>query len=229
VVWTGRELIGWGGGCCGDAFSDGVAYNPASNRWRALPRSPLAGSQHPVGAWTGRELVIFVGGLDPDGKRWPARLARAAAYNPTTDTWRRIAPLPAPRGSASAVWDGREILVVGGTGAESTGLAYDPATNRWRQLPRLEPSGRTGAAVVWTGRRLLIWGGQRADGELTAHGLAYDPSTNRSAALPRAPLRGRLNPTAVWTGRELLVWGGGTGRPPYRGFADGAAFSPTTH
>ena len=37
AVWTGRELIGWGGGCCGDAFSDGSAYNPATNRWRRLP------------------------------------------------------------------------------------------------------------------------------------------------------------------------------------------------
>src|SRR5439155_6241073 len=80
VVWTGRELIGWGGGCCGDAFSDGIAYNPATNKWRKLPPSPLAGSQAPLGTWTGRELVIFVGGLDPDGKPWPARLARAAAY-----------------------------------------------------------------------------------------------------------------------------------------------------
>ena len=89
VVWTGRELIGWGGGCCGDAFSDGVAYNPSANRWRNLPRSPLAGSQSPLGAWAGRELFVFVGNLDPDGKPWPARLARAAAYNPATNTWRR--------------------------------------------------------------------------------------------------------------------------------------------
>src|SRR5918911_2549761 len=126
VVWTGREMIGWGGGCCGDAFSDGVAYNPATNRWRALAPTPLAGDQHPLGAWTGRELVLFVGNVNPDtGKPWPARLARAAAYNPATDTWRRIAPLPAPRGGAAAVWDGREILVVGagsGRSAARVGL-----------------------------------------------------------------------------------------------------------
>src|SRR5205085_4655094 len=81
VVWTGRELIGWGGGCCGDAFGDGLAYSPATNRWRKLPRAPLAPSQHPLGAWTGRELIVLVGGTDPDGTPWPARLARAAAYD----------------------------------------------------------------------------------------------------------------------------------------------------
>jgi N-acetylneuraminic acid mutarotase len=231
VVWTGRELIGWGGGCCGDAFSDGAAYDPAANRWRTLPRSPLAGSQGPLGAWTGRELIVLVGGLDPDGKPWPARLARAAAYNPATNKWRRIAPLPAPRGGASAVWDGRELLVVGGApGARklaTVGFAYDPATNRWRRLAPME-SGRVGAAAVWTGKRLLLWGGTTRAGSLVVprHGLAYDPRTNRWSPLPQAPLRGRLDPTAAWTGRAFVVWGG-SGRSGHRGYADGAAFTPS--
>jgi len=38
VVWTGREMIGWGGGCCGDASSEGAAYNPATNTRRKLAR-----------------------------------------------------------------------------------------------------------------------------------------------------------------------------------------------
>src|SRR2546423_6667822 len=205
VAWTGRELIGWGGGCCGDAFSDGVAYNPATNRWRGLAPTPLAGDQDPLGAWTGRELVLFVSGVNPaTGKPWPARLARAAAYNPATNTWRRISPLPAPRGGASAVWDGREILVVGGAAGRSAarvGFAYDPSTNHWRRLPPMD-SGRIGGAAVWTGSRLLLWGGTTGPGSsaVPRHGLAYDPRTNRWSPLPQAPLPGRSQPTAVWTG-----------------------------
>jgi spore germination protein GerM/N-acetylneuraminic acid mutarotase len=238
VVWTGREMIGWGGGCCGDAFSDGVAYNPATNRWRSLPSSPLAGSQSPLGVWTGRELLIFVSGLNPEGHPWPARLARAAAYNPSRNTWRRIAPLPEPRNGASAVWDGREVLVIGGAGAHPpaaarVGLAYNPATNRWRRLPAME-SGRFDAAAVWTGRQLLVWGGSQRSGAaapaIPPHGLAYDPRTDRWSPLPQAPLLGRLGPTAVWTGREMIVWGGERPASPSgtRSFADGAAFRPTT-
>ena len=234
VVWTGHEMIGWGGGCCGDAFSDGAAYNPSTNRWRKLAPSPLAGSAAPIGAWTGRELVILVGNLDPDGKPWPSSLARAAAYNPATDKWRRIAALPAPRAGANAVWDGREMLVAGGwqsgppQATAAVGFAYDPKRNRWRRLPRME-KGRVGAAAVWTGTRLLVWGGQTqalgaAAPNLPGHGLAYDPKTNRWSPLLPAPILGRTNPTAVWTGRELIVWGGGDSYPP---FADGAAFRPT--
>ena len=221
VVWTGHEAIGWGGGCCGDIISTGDAYDPATNAWRRLPKSPLAGSQHPIGAWTGRELVLFGD-------------TRSAAYVPATNAWRTIAPIPAPRDGANVVWDGTEVLVVGGGAAggrqlPASGFAYDPATNRWRRLPPME-SGRAGAAAVWTGKRLLLWGGGTGRaGSLVAppHGLAYDPQTNAWSPLPQAPLQGRLNPAAAWTGHALIVWGGsrfGAGKP----FADGAAFTPAT-
>lgn len=244
VLWTGHEMVDWGGGCCGDASSGGSAYNPSTNTWRKVAPSPLSPSQQPIGAWTGRELIIFVSGLDPDGKSYPAKLARAAAYNPTTNTWRRIAPLPAPRLGATVVWDGREVLVVGGAGAPRgakppvparVGFAYTPATNRWRQLPPLG-SGRTHAAMVWTGRRLLVWGGSQTAGAglpVTPNGgLAYDPTANRWSPLPRPPLLGRLDPMAEWTGRSMIIWGGQTPNSPLgtgtRFFADGAVFTPAT-
>ena len=231
VVWSGREMIGWGGGCCGDAFSDGAAFNPATGTWRKLASAPIGGQQSPVGAWTGRRLIVF-GGRDADGNP-----VGGAAYDPTNDSWRRIAPLPAPRSGANAVWDGREVLVVGGTGASRGGraptlarvaFAYDPATNRWRRLPAME-SGRTGAAAVWTGRRLLLWGGQSAltgENVMPSHGLGYDPAANRWSPLPQAPLLGRVEPTAVWTGHTLFVWGGAASDG--RSYSDGAAFKPAT-
>ena len=164
--------------------------------------------------------MIFVGNSDPDGKPWPARLARAAAYNPAKNTWRRIAPIPDARGGASAVWDGRDVLVVGGSPGGTTllrsALAYNPATNQWRRLAPM-PSGRFGTAAVWTGTRLLLWdGGGSPDGSAVArrNGFAYDPATNRWATLPAAPFAAR-NTAAVWTGRSLFVWGGATAAATY--------------
>jgi hypothetical protein len=215
IVWTGREMIGWGGGCCGDAFSSGIAYDPAKNRWRKLPASPLAGSQHPMGAWTGRELVLLVSGFNPDGKPWPARLARAAAYDPSRNAWRRIATPPLRRGGIAAAWDGREVLVLT---AAATVFAYDPAANRWRRLANM-PSPRLAAPVIWTGSRLLVWGGKAGPG------LAYDPAANRWSSFARGPLGPRFQPAAAWTGRALLVWGGHAPTSNNH-FADGAAFTP---
>jgi len=202
VVWTGRELIGWGGGCCGDAFSDGVAYNAARSTWRALPRAPLAGSQHPLSVWTGRRMIVVSG-------------ARAASYNPATNSWKRVAQPPAARGNGTAVWDGREMLVFGGT---RNGFAYSPRSNTWRALP-LVPAGRVGDVAVWTGKLLLLWGGNRG-------GAAYDPSSNRWSVFGSGPLPVRLEPSAVWTGRSLIVWGGLRTKTWGHYNSSGAVFTP---
>jgi N-acetylneuraminic acid mutarotase len=182
VVWTGREMIGWGGGCCGDASNDGAAYTPGTDSWRRLAPSPLPGSQDPIGAWTGKELVVVVGA------------GKAAAYDPRSDSWRRIARLPASNvrfGLSSAVWTGKELIV--------GGFAYDPAAESWRRLP----SARVGRslAAVWDGNRVLLVSG-------AAGGSSYSPADNAWTPLSPAPLPAKLEPTAVWTGRSLIVWGG---------------------
>jgi hypothetical protein len=233
LAWSGHELVDWGGGCCGDASSGGGAYNPSTNKWRKLAPSPLAPSQGPIGAWTGRELIILVSGLDPDGKEYPTSFARAAAYNPATDTWHRIARPPVSGGTA--VWGGRELLVIGGGATGRSALAYDPAANRWQRLTPL-PSRRSAAATVWTGSQLLLWGGSETAGAGTpvmpSRGLAFSRQADRWSVLPRAPLTGRLDPAAVWSGRAMIVWGGSRPKRPLgtgtEFLAGGAAFTPAT-
>lgn len=218
VVWTGRELISWGGGCCGDASRSGVAYVPATNRWHALPPSPLAPAQGPSGAWTGSRLIVVVSGSDPDGHAYPQRLARAAAFDPAAESWQRITPPPSPRAGAATVWTGSELLLVGGAGPSGgryvarTGFAYDPHRNTWRRLPPL-PRLRPGFAAIWAAGRVLLWGG---DGN--TRGAQYPPAAGRWFDLPRAPLRARDNPAAAWTGSALIVWGGSQA-------SDGAMFT----
>jgi len=213
VAWTGRELIGWGGGCCGDAWDGGSAYDPASNTWRTLARSPLAPSQGPLGAWTGRELLVVVSGRppDPSDKPYPAKFARAAAYDPATDAWRRLVDPPTDvRYAAAGAWDGHELLVLGSASAtKHVALAYDPVANRWRSLAR-PPRGLTPGQAFWTGDRLLVLGGGEAE-----RLFAYDPRSNRWAKLPPVPVQGSQQ-TAAWTGSSLVVFGN----------AGGASFSP---
>jgi hypothetical protein len=196
IAWTGREMVGWSG-------AGGAGYRPDTRRWRRLPAAPFLGSF----AWTGHELIVVSG-------------SRAAAFRPASG-WRTLPILPQPRVGADLVWDGSELLVVGGDDAPVVGFAYDPKANSWRALAPMD-SGRAHAAAVWTGRRLLVWGGEtgRPGAFVTPpHGLAYDPRADRWSPLPQAPLQGRLDPLAVWTGHALIVWGGA-------GKGDGAAFTP---
>jgi N-acetylneuraminic acid mutarotase len=209
VAWTGREAIGWGGGCCGDAQSDGSAYNPATGVYRTLAAGPLGPAQGALGAWTGRELILFISRDDVHGKPRPAAVATAAAYNPATNTWRRIAPPPwRPQGGypmGTGVWDGRELIVVGAGAKARSAYAYDPAANRWRTLASL-PAPRLGGIGIWAGTRLLVVGGQNMGATKGLRdGISYDPKTNHWTRLPVLPLHDLYGATAVWAGRELLV------------------------
>lgn len=227
--WTGHQLVMWLGSCCGGGSDGAEAYVPATRAWHWLPAAPLETRAVASGTWTGKELVV-AGGLTTEPNRPDRTLRDGAAYNPVTGKWRKIAPMPMDHWGAKAVWDGKEVLFLGGSvGAPGTGvrladrgLAYNPATNRWRWLPVMQYP-RSGFAAVWTGRQVLIWGGLTAASIPPPHGEAYTPSTGKWTALPASPLRGRADPTAVWTGRQMIIWGGFSGSTS---FIDGAAFTP---
>jgi N-acetylneuraminic acid mutarotase len=229
VVWTGRYVLLWGGGCCGGYENTGSLYEPATDTWRSMPPSPLS-AREADGVWTGQELII-VGGT-AEG----VAFADAAAYNPATGTWRLLPRLPAPRMYSTLTWTGTEVLVVGGQRQwdqpYEDALAYRPTTNTWRRLQPMEIS-RVHHVAAWTGHQLLVWGGrsvpydQHTDAYTAPHhGLAYDPTTNTWTALPRAPLGARTNAFAAWTGTEMLVWGGQSVTDPHRALLDGAAYRP---
>jgi N-acetylneuraminic acid mutarotase len=232
VAWTGHQVLTWDGVCCAGISNEGESYTPATNTWQPLPVAPLKARRGARGAWTGKELVVAGGTSGPEAPS-PRIYRDAAAYNPATRTWRKLPPMPARRPGGTAVWDGKEVLFVGGYRPAGTGfslaahgLAYNPVTNRWRWLPAM-PFARAGFAAVWTGRQLLVWGGLTAAGVAPPHGEAYTPATNRWTALPASPLRGRPDPTAVWTGRRMIVWGG-YNSAVNKTYTDGAAYTPAT-
>jgi N-acetylneuraminic acid mutarotase len=66
--WAGERLLVWGGESFPSFGSPsttapphGLAYDPATNGWSLLPKSPLRGRVQAVTAWTGTELIIWGG------------------------------------------------------------------------------------------------------------------------------------------------------------------------
>jgi hypothetical protein len=229
VVWTGSEIIAWGGEAGNEVarYADGAAYDPSRGTWRALPAAPLTPRSEHAAVWTGEEMIVW-GGI---GVQREATLD-TAAYDPKQDRWRRIADSPILSASRPvAVWTGNEMIVWGGS-ARKDGAAFDPARNKWRRIPRSPLRPRAGAAATWTGCEVVIWGGQ-VIGErgFLDDGASYNPATRRWRKLPASPLgterirnvdnvpgfppvitaRGFIHPNAVWTGDEFLVWGYLTG------------------
>jgi len=60
AVWTGSEMIIWGGSDGSNALNTGGRYNPATDTWGATSITVARGSHTAV--WTGSEMIIWGGG-----------------------------------------------------------------------------------------------------------------------------------------------------------------------
>jgi hypothetical protein len=226
-IWTGRELLVWGGNFNGEfAPATGLAYDPATRHWTRLPAAPLSTRENPTIVWTGRELLVW-GGLTSDQQSKPD-VNEGAAYDPGTNRWRPLPPsgLP-PMELAAAAWTGHEMIVLGsaaaGQNGPDVGAAYDPTTNHWRAIATTPLSQREQMASTWTGHELIVWGGLEGSTTL-GDGAAYDPTTDRWRVIAQAPLSASFSPMMAWTGRLVILVGGYTSNatspaPPATGAA----------
>jgi hypothetical protein len=222
AVWTGREMIVWGGYSWDGSFpvtahfyGDGAAYDPTTRMWKTIAASPLAPREDSVTVWTGKEMLVF-GGVGPNDAPGGAGYSDGAAYDPWTNSWRKLAPTPPSLGQLTdtgsyAVWTGKVMLVWGfspnGDGSGSLAAAtYNPATNRWETGAIAPAAAPPFGDAFWTGKEMLVWGTSAGHPE----GLSYDPATRRWASLPASPLGdvSRSDMLAVWTGTFMVVGGG---------------------
>jgi hypothetical protein len=209
AVWTGREVIVWGGdlGVGVSAPATGAAWDPATNRWRTIAAAPIDAVQYPSMLWTGTEVVVTgATAVAPHD---------AAAYDPVTGSWRVLDPLPvsgAPMGVP--VWTGSHVVTTVGDPIAGLQVAtLDPATGAWATSP-VRPNDRdarpTMGQPVWTGDRLLVLA--LDDGGIVA--LAWQPGTGTWVEAGHAALGatdaldGRpIAVPLVWTGRLVVAKG----------------------
>jgi len=158
-VWTGSEVVLWDVHTpVGEAS---LAFDPETQGWRRIadpPHAPRWGGTH---VWTGRELIVFGGGLQGS-----STTTEGAAYDPSTDTWHTIADAPVGMNLADAAWTGREMIVIGSelddrnvaTTKTAVATAYDPSTDSWRRLPDPPISAQT-SAISFVDGRVIAWEG----------------------------------------------------------------------
>ena len=202
AVWTGSEMIVWGGA----SDSSGARYNPGTDSWRAtsITNAPSTRAFH-TAVWTGNEMIIW------GGSSFGANLNTGGRYNPSTNSWTATSTTNAPsaRFGHTAVWTGSEMIVWGSYDYANTGGKYDPGTDTWASTSTTNaPSRRQFFTAVWTGSEMTIWGGFHGASFLNT-GRRYNPGTDSwvATSTTNAPAE-REGHTAVWTGSEMIVWGG---------------------
>ena len=204
TVWTGEELIVWGGATQGGAYGDGAAYHPDRAAWRRISEAPIAGSADVVAVWTGAEMIVFT-------------TTGSAAYDPVTNTWRAPARRPEDaRHPVGAVWTGSEVVLVTHDQTQArlrdelVTVTYDPNDDRWRRAPDA-PLPLSYASVLWTRHEVVAVGGFLDGGNRarSADGLASAIAFNPVAQMWREVPGIGLPPYAVvaaWNGRQVIAW-----------------------
>jgi N-acetylneuraminic acid mutarotase len=213
AVWTGSEMIVWGG-FDGNELNTGGRYSPSTDSWTATSttNTPTAREYH-TAVWTGSEMIVW-GGLEAFG----GYLNTGGRYDPSTDSWTATSTTnaPAARWTHTAVWSGSEMIVWGGYDGSNnvnTGGRYNPSTDGWTVTTTTNaPTARSYHTAIWTGSEMIIWGGANNLATYFNTGGRYNPSTDTwtATSTTNAP-SARDSHTAVWTGtgNEMIVWGGG--------------------
>jgi N-acetylneuraminic acid mutarotase len=184
------------------------AYDPVSDAW--TQKKPMPHPLHHAAVTAHNGKMYLFGGFDlpPSGPPGWNPVNDAWEYDPTSDGWRALSPMPTARGGGVAAVASGKIYVIGGAGptADATSATirprqpqrslgtveeYDPGTNTWRtRSPLPTPCNHMGGEAV-NGKIYVIGG--RLSGAFII-GLpgninlvqAYDPATD--SWVTRAPM-----------------------------------------
>lgn len=176
---VGRELH-YFGGRNGDRSKDESTHwalnlDDLATGWVDRAKMPLATNHTAAAEADGK--IYAIGGQTGEADHAVAQ-AEVDCYDPATDTWTRVADLPAPRSHNNAATltiessTGQRILVVGGEGElgvyHPEVFGYDPATNVWSTVAVLpEDQGTAVAGII--GNELIVATGDGPGGGDKVH------------------------------------------------------------
>jgi N-acetylneuraminic acid mutarotase len=203
-------------------------FDAASASWTKRKPMPVA-AHHMAIASYGDRLYLFGGFRTPEKSGGWQPIDNAWEYDPASDAWKALKPLPARRGGAAAAARDGKFYVIGGAapaadteGAKDTIDAkrrhdilaqvdeYDFKTDTWRSRAPL-PTPRAQAVAATITGKIYVVGGRL--GSLLSNGSdtdiveSYDAAADRwSAPLERMPTARAATGFGVW--RNLIVIAG---------------------
>ena len=114
AVWSGVEMIVWGGFDGSRYLNVGSRYNPIHDSWTTISQegAPSPRQFHNA-VWTGTRMLVW------GGDNGATQFSDGAMYDPFHDRWEPMAGgAPSARTMAQAVWTGQKMVVWGGFGVK---------------------------------------------------------------------------------------------------------------
>lgn len=146
--------------------STNFVYDPTTDTWTEKAPMPTA-RHHLTSAVVDGKLYVIGGRIYGDGI--PEPFAKALSnfdvnemYDPTTDTWTKLKPMPSKRSGLASAAVGKDIYVIGGekvNGTFENNERYDTIRNMWTKEPPL-PTPRLGLKAVTHDNNIYVIGGK---------------------------------------------------------------------
>jgi N-acetylneuraminic acid mutarotase len=201
------KLYAVGGGNETASVNTVEAYDPATDSWAT--RSPLPTGRAELGVAVGGDGRLYaIGGHAVQAGSFGPALATVERYDPASDSWEAVAPLPSPAygvGVAASASTGK-VYAVGGYGPVSGGSVsvgnqdvvnwYDPSSGAW-SATRFSGFLPAHHGMAEAGGQLYVVGGQRL-GVVRPYAWAFDPIRGAwTEAAPMAAARSQLGLAGV--------------------------------
>ncbi|XP_072326597.1 kelch-like protein 25 [Scyliorhinus torazame] len=208
-----RVYVSGGRGPENGVSRDVWVYDAAAGDWSKV--APMLVARFGHGSAELRGGVFALGGHGACPPASPsACLTQVERYQPSTNVWAMVAPLPHGVSNAAVVSAQRRLYVFGGTAAAAAGppqaerLArvqrYEPLEDRWA-VPAACPHPWRYTAAAALGSQIFIMGG---DTEFTAaSAYRFDCDTNQWTRVGDMTAK-RMSCHAVASGNKLYVVGG---------------------
>ncbi|HEX5927960.1 MAG TPA: kelch repeat-containing protein [Solirubrobacterales bacterium] len=200
------------------ATSNFWRYDPQANEWARL--TPMGLPRGAAGAAAiGDRLYVAAGapqtfGIDDP----PAPFRRLEVYDFGAGTWTTGPDAPFAVHHVNAAALAGKLYLAGGRvdeEASARGFArYDPATERWEELPPLPLGPTSSSGLVAAAGKIVVIGGdeergwEEGGGWVTPTAWAFDPAANRWQRLPDLAVERHALGAAVVGNRIYAIAGG---------------------
>lgn len=153
-----------------------LVYDPATDTWTSV--APMVNPRVSAGTAVINGILYLVGGLAELNPFTGIPVNTVDSYNPATDTWTTLAPMPTTRFGLVAGAIGGKLYAAGGTDNVNT-LAtlesYDPTTNTWTSAPSM-PTATSGPNAGVINDALIVAGGATLQDQLISTVQAFSVS-----------------------------------------------------
>jgi len=223
-------------------------YDPASNQW--TKKRPMRLPSHHVAFTSLNNKIYAFGGFSYPSAGAPGwnPINNGWEYDPATDEWKELAPMPTKRGAAAAAVANGKIYVTGGAnslaGVTENGIhparphnvvatveEYDPATNTWKTV-RSMLVARNHHAAAGVGDKIYVAGGRIGAAFISSASNnidlveMYDPATDLWTPRTRMPTARSAIGAGVYNDNILVAGGEGQDQRFLAAFKAVEAYDP---